>query len=201
MSARGFFVVIEGCDGTGKTTQAKRIAQSGILGKCETKVFPDRTTPIGMLINQFLKKELDFPPQAVSLLYTANRWELAAHFEDLLSKGTSIVCDRYWYSGTAYSVANGGLTIEWCKAPEEGIPMPDLVIFIDVDPKILLERKGFGEERYEKLELQKKVNETFHKLKEQDKGRKWVVIDGSKPLDEVSRDIDKALAELVAERK
>ena len=63
------------------------------------------------------------------------------------------------------------------------------------------ERKGFGEERYEKLELQKKVNETFHKLKEQDKGRKWVVIDGSKPLDEVSRDIDAALRELVAERK
>ena len=197
MSSRGFFVVIEGCDGTGKTTQAKRLAASGLLGKCETMVFPDRTTPIGNLINQYLKNELNFPPQAIHLLYTANRWELASHIEELLNSGTSIVCDRYWFSGTAYSVANGGLSIDWCRAPENGIPVPDLVLLIDIDPKILLERKGFGEERYEKLEFQRKVNETFHTLKDEN----WAVIDGSKPLDEVSRDIDEKIRELIARRK
>lgn len=196
---RGLFIVLEGCDGTGKTTQGKRIAESGVLGACKTMAFPDRATPIGQLIDQYLKKQTDFPPEAISLLYTANRWELKTWMNATLDSGTSIVCDRYYFSGAAYSAANG-LNLEWCVAPEEGIPVPDLVILIDVDPKILMSRKGFGDERYERLELQTKVSQTFHQFKSE-RPDLWVCVDGSKPLDEVTADIRGVVEKLVASKR
>jgi len=50
-----------------------------------------------------------------------------------LMKGKNIVCDRYWYSGVAYSYAKG-LDLEWCIKPDEGLLEPDLVIYLHADP-------------------------------------------------------------------
>ena len=185
--------MLEGCDGTGKTTQSKRLAESGILGPCTTMVFPDRSTPIGHLIDQYLKREVNFPPQAVHLLYTANRWEMCSRIEETLKSGTSIVCDRYLYSGAAYSIANG-LDWEWCLAPEKGVVEPDMVILIDIEPKTLLSRKGFGDERYEKLEFQTRVRNAFLGLMDE----KWVKIDGSVSLDDVTERIHSLVKEFIA---
>ena len=100
-----------------------------------------------------------------------------------------MVC-RYkiWYSGVAYTAAKG-ISIEWCKQPDVGIPQPDLVIFFDADVQKLQSRGEFGEERYEKIEFQKKVRENFLKLK----GDNWVTIDASKPIEEVTSDVQKAV--------
>lgn len=193
---RGVFIVFEGCDGTGKTTQTKRLVESGILGEAKAMVFPDRTTPVGQLINQYLKKEIDFSDQTIHLLYTANRWEVAAEMEKLLSSGISIVCDRYWFSGTAYSSAKGTVSLEWCTAAEAGLPVPDMVIMIDIDPKLLLERKGFGEERYEKLDFQTKVRDAFLRLKDDT----WHLLDGSKPLDAITEDINNLVKNYLAKQ-
>lgn len=193
---RGLFIVFEGCDGTGKTTQTKRLVASGLLGEAKHMVFPDRTTPVGKLIDQYLKKEIEFSDQTIHLLYTANRWEVAAEIERLLNSGTSIVCDRYWFSGTAYSSAKGTLSLEWCKAAEAGLPVPDMVVMIDLDPKLLLARKGFGEERYEKLDFQTKVRDAFYQLKDDT----WKIIDGSKPLDAVTEDINALVKDLLSKQ-
>ena len=191
---KSYFILFEGCDCTGKTSQSKLIAESGIFDKVEAITFPDRSTKIGSIIDQYLKKEIELNDQAIHLLYTANRWELSDKIKNLLATGTSIVCDRYWYSGCAYSVAKG-LSIEWCSSPEKGLPEPDLIIFLDADPKILAERKGYGTERYERIEFQQRVRDAFYEFKKN--GNNWVVIDASKPFEEVHNDILQAIQQFV----
>jgi thymidylate kinase len=76
-----------------------------------------------------------------------------------LQCGTSLVVDRYAYSGVAYSAAKGlaGMDAAWCKAPDAGLPAPDLVVYLELDNAAAAARAGFGGERYEKAEFQDKV--------------------------------------------
>lgn len=107
-NTRGVLVVMEGCDRSGKTTQCKILQEhiAQVTGKpCEYLNFPNRTTPLGQIINSYLQGQVQLNNQTVHLLFSANRWELAARIEELLRSGTSIILDRYAYSGTAYSVA------------------------------------------------------------------------------------------------
>ena len=99
----------------------------------------------------------------------------------MLSEGTTIVMDRYAYSGVAYSAAKvyslfhlkffilfnvclKGLSLDWCKSPDHGLPEPDLVLFIDLPPEVASVRAGYGEERYEKIDFQIKVRKMFDQL-------------------------------------
>ncbi|ONM54654.1 hypothetical protein ZEAMMB73_Zm00001d020290 [Zea mays] len=88
-----------------------------------------------------------------------------ALMESKLLSGTTLIVDRYSYSGVAFSAAKV-LDIEWCKAPENGLIAPNLVIYLDVQPKKVAERGGYGGERYEKIEFQKKVAEHYHSLRD-----------------------------------
>jgi len=189
---RGLFIVFEGCDGAGKSTQVQRLADSGLFPSCEKMIFPDRTTPIGVMIDQYLRNSKDFNDRAIHLLFSANRWELSGRIETLLAQGTSIICDRYWFSGTAYSAAKG-IDIDWCRAPEAGLPTPDLVIWLDMDVEALASRRGFGTERYEKLEMQTRVRNAYRELQ----GENWVVVDAAKTMDDVTAEIQSAVKKLL----
>lgn len=90
--------------------------------------------------------------------------------EKLLA-GKTLVIDRYAYSGVAFSVAKG-LDFDWCKHPDVGLLSPDLVLFLDLSINEAEKRGGFGEERYEKRDLQIKVRTEFRKLKD----NSWKVI-------------------------
>lgn len=63
-------------------------------------------------------------------------------------KGKHIVCDRYAYSGVAFSAAKG-LSLDWCKKTDVGLPKPDLVIFLKGSMDELSKRGDYGAERYE----------------------------------------------------
>ena len=92
--------------------------------------FPDRTTQVGGLINEYLQSSVQTDDRAIHLLFSANRWEAAPNLVDTLAKGTNIVCDRYAYSGVAFtsakaaedrsSMSGGELTLEWCMSPDVG---------------------------------------------------------------------------------
>lgn len=77
-----------------------------------------------------------------------------------LLSGTTLVVDRYAYSGVAYSAAKGvpGMNVDWCRSPDIGLPAPDLVVYLRVNNAVAAARAGFGEERYEKAEFQEKVS-------------------------------------------
>ncbi|KAL2159049.1 hypothetical protein VTH06DRAFT_2808 [Thermothelomyces fergusii] len=163
--ARGALIVLEGLDRSGKTTQVKLLEQRFVeLGrKVKVMRFPDRTTPIGQMIDSYLKSQVEMDDHVIHLLFSANRWEAANTITSLLSAGVTVLCDRYYYSGIVYSAAkqNPTLTLCWARAPEVGLPRPDLVLFLDLDENQAKARGGWGAEAYEKAEMQRRVRELF----------------------------------------
>lgn len=162
---RGALVVLEGLDRSGKTTQVKLLEQRFVeLGrKVKVMRFPDRTTPIGQMIDSYLKSQVEMDDHVIHLLFSANRWEASKTITSLLSAGVTVLCDRYYYSGVVYSAAkqNPSLTLSWARAPEVGLPRPDLVLFLDLDENQARARGGWGGEAYEKAEMQRRVRELF----------------------------------------
>lgn len=59
-----------------------------------------------------------------------------------------------------------GMDLEWCKQPDAGLPKPDLVLLLNLSTEAMNSRIGFGEERYEKDEIQTKVSEVFKNMKD-----------------------------------
>lgn len=159
---RGNLILIEGLDRSGKSTQAEILTQ-----KLDAQLikYPDRLTPIGKIIDKYLTdKSFHLPDQAAHLLFLANRWESAQQIVDLLRSGKNIIMDRYIYSGIAYSLAKKGAemdSFDWLYGPDRGLPKPDLTIFLTISLEELSSRKGYGEERYEQIEFQKKVKACF----------------------------------------
>lgn len=153
---RGAFIVLEGVDRCGKTTQCALLVKHLLsLSIAALAIrFPDRTTAVGKVIDQYLRsapvmdgKRGAVDDRAVHLLFSANRWESIPSILETLSQGVHIVCDRYAYSGVAFSSAKAkedmdastaaavramgrlgeeeGLDLEWCMAPDKGLPAPD----------------------------------------------------------------------------
>jgi dTMP kinase len=107
-----------------------------------------------------------------------------------LNAGIAVICDRYAFSGIAFSTAKG-LSYEWCRSPEIRLPAPDLTVFLDITPEKAKERGGYGEERYEKEELQKEVRRVFDRIGKEvlQDGGKWVTLDAGRERVVVSEDL------------
>ncbi|KAG0418816.1 Thymidylate kinase, partial [Dictyocoela roeselum] len=140
--------------------------------------FPDRSTGIGSLIDGYLKNEIDFNPETIHLLFSANRWENL----DKLRRGI-IVLDRYVYSGIAHSVVLG-CDEKWARMADIGLPYPDISVFIDLRPSDALMRAQFGEEKYENVEFMEKTYAVLKRLVEE--SRNPLVVDGSLSEDEIT---------------
>ena len=116
MTKRGAFILFEGVDRCGKTTQCTRLLEflKGSIGadKVEFMRFPDRTTSIGTTINSYLTNAQEMDDRAIHLLFAANRWEAAANIRKKLAEGVTIVCDRYSYSGVAFTSAKPGMDLD-----------------------------------------------------------------------------------------
>jgi dTMP kinase len=152
-TSRGAFLLLEGVDRCGKTTQSrllvKRLLAAGVAATVMR--FPDRTTATGQVINNYLTTAgNDLDDRAIHLLFSANRWEAVGQLTRHLRAGTTVVCDRYAYSGVAFSAAKVKegdseplLPMEWCQAPDVGLPAPDRVIFLDLSQDEAEGRGGY----------------------------------------------------------
>ncbi|KAJ3020770.1 hypothetical protein HKX48_000221 [Thoreauomyces humboldtii] len=188
---RGALIVFEGIDRSGKTTQTTALLsllQSESV-PAHLHRFPDRTTPTGILISNYLQGASEISDEAVHLLFSANRWEAQRALGALLASGTTVVVDRYAHSGVAYSAAKGTLAggLDWCKAPDRGLLAPDLIVFLDVDPEVAAGRHEYGGERYEELGFQIRVRDAFLELGKGDPT--WRVVDAHRPVDEVKGEV------------
>jgi dTMP kinase len=153
--------------------------------KAELIGFPDRSTSTGKLIDGHLTRASRVNDvRALHLLFSSNRWERRAFIEETLAAGGCLVCDRYSFSGVAYSIAQG-LDAQWCWQPERGLPAPDLIIFLELSAEAAKQRGGYGDEIYEKVEFQQKVATAFGGLKTP----AWKVIDAGRDLDAVFADV------------
>ncbi|KAL6108466.1 dtymk [Pungitius sinensis] len=188
--ARGALIVLEGVDKAGKTTQCTRLVhalqQSG--RPAEMMRFPDRSTTIGQLISAYLEKKSDLEDHTVHLLFSANRWERVPLMKEKLEQGITLVVDRYAFSGAAFTSAKPGFSLDWCMKPDVGLPLPDLVMFLQLSPAEAALRGQFGEERYETSAFQRAVQQQFEELRK-DSTINWQVIDASQSVDDVHKSI------------
>ncbi|EGV62384.1 Thymidylate kinase [Yamadazyma tenuis] len=168
---RGHLILIEGLDRSGKSTQVERLHTA--IPNSSTQKFPDRSTRIGAIINQYLTDEsFVLPDQSIHLLFSANRWELIDSMSRALQSGTTVILDRYIYSGIAYSLAkshfnhsdNQMASVEWLYSPDKGLLKPDLTLFLTLNMDEIDTRADFGDERYEKRAFQEVVKDNFLRL-------------------------------------
>ncbi|MED6135318.1 dTMP kinase [Stylosanthes scabra] len=194
--SRGALVVLEGLDRSGKSSQCSRLVNylEGQGFSAELWRFPDRNTDVGKMISAYLTNTSQLDDHTIHLLFSANRWEKRSLMETKLKSGTTLIVDRYSYSGVAFSSAKG-LDIEWCKAPEVGLLAPDLVAYLDISPEKASERGGYGGERYEKLEFQKKVAESYKALHDVS----WKFVDACQPIEDVEKQLQEIVLDCVTE--
>lgn len=190
--------MLEGVDKAGKTTQCNRLVQAlQQSGRpAELMRFPERTTTIGQVISSYLQKKSDLEDHTVHLLFSANRWELTPLMKKKLEQGTTLVVDRYSFSGVAFTSAKPGFSVDWCKQPEVGLPKPDLVMFLKLSPAEAALRGQYGQERYETSAFQLAVQERFEQLMD-DPTVNWQVIDASRDVENVSSDITKRSLDII----
>lgn len=203
-SERGHLIVFEGLDRSGKSTQCQKLVSTLESERKAVKQlrFPNRTTPIGRMINTYLAGQTEQEDHVIHLLFSANRWESASEIEDLIAAGTTVVVDRYYYSGCVYSAAkrNPSMDLTWCRHPEVGLPRPDLCIFLDLDAEEAAKRGGFGEERYEKAEMQARVRELFAEMRRHaDEREDVMVVDAKGSVEEVEARIREAVQDRLSQ--
>lgn len=160
------FIVIEGLDGAGKSTQVARIRQmfENMGREIRYVHFPRFDAPIyGDLVARFLRGDLgaldQVNPYLVGLIYAGDRHEAAATIREWLSDGYVVLIDRYVYSNIAYQCAKiqdptqANELRQWILGLEydhNNIPRPDLSIFLDVPFKFTtakLTEQRTGEDR------------------------------------------------------
>jgi dTMP kinase len=195
--SRGAFVLFEGVDRCGKTTQATKLVESlnNSNVKAELWRYPDRTTTIGKMIDDYLQKKSDSDDASMHLLFAANRWEKKKMMEEKLSAGVTLVVDRYGYSGVAFTTAKRlpGLDQQWCKHSETGLVKPDCLMYMEISEEAAKKRGGYGEERYETTEMQRNVREVFSDLRED----WWSIVDADRSIEQVQVDVEKIAREAV----
>lgn len=187
---RGALIVLEGVDRAGKTTQCSKLVQAlQQSGRpAEMMRFPDRTTTIGQLIGAYLENKSDLEDHTVHLLFSANRWEMVPLMKKKLEQGINLVVDRYAFSGVAFTSAKPGFLLDWCMQPDVGLPKPDLVMFLQLNPAEAALRGQFGKERYETSVFQRTVQQRFEQLMK-DQTVNWQVIDAAQNIENVHKDI------------
>ncbi|RAL01944.1 bifunctional thymidylate/uridylate kinase [Aspergillus ibericus CBS 121593] len=199
---RGALIVVEGLDRAGKSSQCESLRDKlHQLGHSVKYIrFPDRTTPIGKLIDGYLRGQSQLDDHSIHLLFSANRWEIARSIEDDIAAGITVIVDRYSYSGAVYSAAkaNPTLSLEWAWTPEIGLPQPDLCLFLSIAPDEAAKRGGFGAERYENEPMQSRVRELFQTIFRVQRSGDIRVIDAGRSFEDVSVDIQKSAVDCLA---
>ncbi|XP_042991443.1 thymidylate kinase-like isoform X2 [Carya illinoinensis] len=219
--SRGALIVLEGLDRSGKTSQSSSLLKylERLGHSAELWRFPDRSTNVGQMISSYLSNKSQLDDHTIHLLFSANRWErrrktkipafdnkifsasircsillqaLRSLMETKLKTGTTLIVDRYSYSGVAFSSAKG-LGVEWCKAPEIGLLAPDLVLYLDIQPEQAAGRGGYGSERYEQLEFQRKVAQCYQDLHD----ASWKIIDACQPMEDIEKQLQNIVLDCI----
>ena len=194
------FIVFEGIDGAGKTTQIEILADRLRARGLDPYITAEPTgMETGKAIRRVLSGELQKTPTQVAAMFVQDRIDHNVDpeygIEGKLSAGKAVICDRYYYSSLAYQ---GSLTdFDWvmaanCSCPE--IRHPDLCIFLDLSPEESMKRITKGRtstEIYEKAETLAKFRarylDVFEKLSA--RGEKIEIIDASGTIEQGAKKI------------
>jgi dTMP kinase len=199
----GKFIVFDGLDGSGMSTQASRIVdflndkkqkiRCGHTGVYLTK--EPTSSLIGGLIKSQLTHDWKSSNECLQLLFSADRaYHLGKEIIPLLERGVIVVCDRYFFSTVAFGAIKTK-DFNWLLGLQKNFLLPDLIFILKVSPKICIERikkERFEATLFEKEETLEEVWENFQKLARKFKNRAFV-INGERPVDKITNDIIKII--------
>ncbi len=193
MLNKGYLIAIEGIDGSGKTTIAKRIVEWLSMRNISALYTSEPTkSPIGLLIKEkIISAETRQDARIEALLFAADRlWHVINEILPALSKSNVVVTDRYYFSSIAYQGALGA-PISWIREINKFAPKPDLSIYIDITPEEAIRRKrkqGDVKKLFENIEYLSRVRKIYLDLVS---NGELTLISGMNPLEKV---VDEALA-------
>lgn len=203
---KGRFIVFEGIDGSGKSTQIKSISkQLETQGLKIYKTFEPTDGPVGSLIRQMLLGEIATDQRTIASLFAADRTDHLTNqkngIKQKVDQGGIVLCDRYYFSSYAYHAQY--IDMEWVihtNSLNAEILKPDLTIFIDVDPEICFKRIKLSRtdfEMYEQIDVMKNVRinyfKAFDRLKDSEK---IAVVDGNRSSKRVENAILNEISKL-----
>jgi dTMP kinase len=202
--SRGRFIVLEGIDGAGTTTQTERlVAHLRARGRRAAATREPTGGPIGRLLREILlgqHRMSDGAPvdgSTMALLFAADRLDhLQREVEPLLAAGTDVVSDRYLLSSLAYQAVEADRA--WVASLARGVRRPELTILVDLPIEVAAERRrlaGRPVERYDADSTLARVAENYRQLARETGA---AVVDGGGTLDEVTAAIT-ALADALPE--
>ena len=189
----GKLIVFEGIDGCGKSTQIARLAEA-IRARGNDVLLTAEPTEhdTGKMLREALSGRVKRTPEEMAALFTLDRIvhnKAEDGIENALENGRYVLSDRYYYSSLAYQ---GSLCdYEWVKQMNVGCPAirrPDLCIFLDIPPRVALERigrRGEAKEIYEKEETLTVFRDTILRVFET-LGDNVAIVDASGTPDEVA---------------
>lgn len=210
----GLFVVFEGIDGAGTTTQAARYASFLRARRRLVHVTGEPSGgPMGSLLRLMLKQRVTLPSQhresTMTLLFAADRidhleGEVCPHLRD----GYVVISDRYELSSIIYQSigiedeAERKTFISWIRECNRYAMKPDITIVIDVDPDVAEHRRrmrGGASDLYEEPELQARLARAYLKAEDIVGKEQLIHVDGNGDVDSVTTAVAQALAEYVRE--
>ncbi len=200
---RGRFVVLEGGDGSGKSTQSARLAAAlRAHGLTVRETFEPGAGAAGAVIRDLLLHGPEtVTPIAEALLMAADRAQhVATEIEPALARGEWVVCDRYVPSSLVYQGvvrALGVDVVEQLSTVATGGLAPDLVIVLDVDDDVAASRQGAEPDRLERegVQFHAAVRQAYRDLAP---ARGWIVVDANGPIDDVGAAVAASVDQLLA---
>jgi len=203
---RGLFIVLDGIDGSGKSTQIGLLSQFLFLGFKKSHVFLTREpfiSPHYQQIRDLLKSGVDPKENGEKFLelFVADRRFHAEVITKQLEQGFHVICDRYKYSTLVYQSAQG-LPIEKVLAAHEGLLVPDLTVILDLSAKEALGRIQVDDERthaefFEKEEFLKELREGYKNLPKLLPTENIVILDATRDPRITAEDIKKLTKKLL----
>ncbi len=200
-------LVLEGLDGAGTTTQARRLKDALVARGHAVHVTREPSDgPIGRLIREMLTGGHALPDGAIgqptfSLLFAADRLDHnQREIAPAIAAGSMVISDRYDHSSLAYQ--GTGAERAWITVLNRRARRPDLTIFLRVRPEVAADRRlaaGRTQELFEELAMQRRVAAGYEDVMAAclEAGEPVVILDGEQPLDDVTAAIvDAAVAAL-----
>ncbi|MEE8471401.1 MAG: dTMP kinase [Dehalococcoidia bacterium] len=185
------FIVFEGGEGSGKSTQAD-VLRRKLLRRGFSVVLTREPggTPLGNKLRRWIKWSGGITTQTELLFLLAARSQLVTEvLRPALEKGSVVVCDRYAYSTVAYQGYGRGMDLDVIRKLNDFVTeglQPDLVVFLDVDPEDGLGRKSGERDRFERQEpgFHLRVREGYLKMAAAEPER-WLAVDASLPRKDI----------------